>query len=138
MTDGEYRAHFSLWAIMAAPLIAGNDMAKMSRETHAILTNKEVISVDQDALGVPASRVFKDGTREVWSRPLKGGGRAVVLLNRSTTPQNITVTWDHLQYPAHLQARVRDLWRHTNLAPAKGSFGAKVPGHSVVMVTIVP
>lgn len=138
MTDNEYRAHFSLWAVMAAPLIAGNDMANMSKDTHAILTNKEVIAVDQDALGVPASRVSKDGTREVWSRPLKGGGRAVVLLNRSTEPQDITINWEQLNYPAHLQARVRDLWKHANLASAKALFGTKVPGHSAVMITITP
>ena len=138
MTDNEYRAHFSLWAVMAAPLIAGNDMANMSKDTHAILTNKEVIAVDQDALGVQANRVLKDGPREVWSRPLKGGGRAVVLLNRSTEPQDIAVNWEQLQYPTHLQAKVRDLWRHADLAPAKGSFGAKVPGHSALMITITP
>ncbi len=73
MTDTEYRAHFSLWAILAAPLIAGNDLAAMSPATKAILMNKEVIAVDQDALGIGASRVAKDGDYEVWARPLAGG-----------------------------------------------------------------
>jgi alpha-galactosidase len=138
MTDDEYRAHFSLWAILAAPLIAGNDMANMSEETRAILTNKEVIAIDQDPLGVEAHRVAKQGDREVWARPIRGGGRAVVLLNRSTKPQEITVTWQQLDYPDNLKASVRDLWRHLDLAPARRAFTATVRGHAVVMVTIRP
>ena len=138
MTDTEYRAHFSLWAILAAPLIAGNDLSAMSPQTKAILTNKEVIAVDQDPLGVEASRVAKDGDDEVWARPIKGGGRAVVLLNRSMAPRKITVTWEQLHYPNHLNATVRDLWRHANLGNAKGAFTAEVQGHGVVMVAIKP
>jgi len=138
MTDTEYRAHFSLWAIMAAPLIAGNDLSAMKPETKAILLNKEVIAVDQDPLGVQASRVAKDGDYEVWVRPIKGGGRAVVLLNRSTSPHDITVTWEQLRYPDNLKAAIRDLWRHEDLPSAQGSFTAMVPGHGVVMVTMKP
>lgn len=138
MTDSEYRAHFSLWAILAAPLMAGNDLSNMSPQTRAILMNREVIAVDQDPLGVQASRVAKDGDAEVWARPLKGGGRAVVLLNRGTAPREISVNWEQLRYPATLKAAVRDLWLHANLAPAKGRVSAKVPGHAVVMLTIKP
>ncbi|HUO97599.1 MAG TPA: glycoside hydrolase family 27 protein [Rhizomicrobium sp.] len=138
MTGDEYRAHFSLWAVLAAPLIAGNDMANMSEETRSILTNKEVIAVDQDPLGIEAHRVFKDGEREVWARPIKDGGRAVVLLNRSAEPLDITVTWEQLEYPDRLKAAVRDLWKHADLAPAQGGFTATVPGYAAVMVTIRP
>ena len=138
MTDSEYRAHFSLWAIMAAPLIAGNDLSAMTQETKAILLNKEVIAIDQDPLGVQASRVAKDGDYEVWVRPIKGGGRAVVLLTRSTGPHAITATWEQLRYPANLKAAIRDLWRHGDLPSAQGSFTASVPGHGVVMVTVTP
>jgi alpha-galactosidase len=138
MSETEYRAHFSLWAILAAPLIAGNDMAAMSAETRAILTNRDVIAIDQDSLGIQASRVAKDGDREVWARPLKGGGRAVLLLNRSTKPQDITVTWEELRYPSGYKAQVRDLWQHAALPQAQGSFTAAVQGHGAVMVTIGP
>ena len=138
MTDSEYRAHFSLWAMFAAPLMAGNDLAAMSAATKAILMNKEVIAVDQDPLGVAASRVWKDGDAEVWARPLKGGGRAVVLFNRGKDPRRIEVTWEALHYPAGLAAKVRDLWRHQDLAPAKAHVGAVVAGHAVVMLTIRP
>lgn len=138
MTDSEYRAHFSLWAMFAAPLIAGNDLASMSEATKAILLNKEVIAVDQDTLGVAASRVWKDGDGEVWARPLAGGGRAVVLFNRGKEPRRIAVNWEQLHYPAGLRARVRDLWLHKDLAPARGEIGAVVAGHAVVMLTIRP
>ena len=81
MTDTEYRSHFSLWAILAAPLIAGNDLRNMRPEIHDILTNKEVIAVDQDALGHEGERVANNGDFEVWAKQLKDGSRAVVLLN---------------------------------------------------------
>jgi alpha-galactosidase len=102
----------------------------------AILTNKEVIAVDQDPLGVQASRVAKHGDYEVWARPLKGGDRAVVLLNRSTASHPITVMWDDLHLPASLSLKVRDLWTHQDLPAAKGSFSAEVPSHGVVMVRL--
>jgi alpha-galactosidase len=138
MSDAEYRAHFSLWAMFAAPLMAGNDLPAMNAATKAILTNTEVITVDQDPLGVAASRVWHDGDAEIWARPLKGGGRAVVLFNRGKDARRIDVTWDALNYPLGLVARVRDLWRHQAQAPVKGSVGALVPSHAVVMLTIRP
>ncbi len=79
MTDIEYRSHFSLWAILAAPLIAGNDLRNMRPEIHDILTNKEVIAVDQDSLGREGERVRKNGDAEVWAKQLKDGSRAVSL-----------------------------------------------------------
>lgn len=138
MSDNEYRAHFSLWAMLSAPLITGNDLAHMSDATKAILLNKEVIAVDQDSLGVQASRVFKDGDAEIWARPLANGGRAVVFLNRSTAPRDITVKWEQLHYPAGLKAKLRDLWLHRDVATEAGRFTAQVPGHGVVMLTLTP
>jgi alpha-galactosidase len=94
MTDDEYRAHFSLWAIMAAPLIAGNDVRSMSPATRDILTNREVIAIDQDSLGIQGTLV-EERTPElqVWMKPLAGGGRAVVLLNRSALQTVILASW---------------------------------------------
>ncbi|HVY85723.1 MAG TPA: glycoside hydrolase family 27 protein [Caulobacterales bacterium] len=138
MSDSEYRAHFSLWALLAAPLIAGNDLAAMSAETRAILLNRDVIAVDQDPLGQQGRRVWKDGDLEVWARPLAGGGRAVVLLNRAAAPHPITVTWEQLNYPARLSMRVRDLWAHRGLGNAAGRFTATAPGHGVVMIRLDP
>jgi alpha-galactosidase len=136
MTQEEYKSHFSLWAVLAAPLMAGNDLAQMTPETRAILTNREVIAVDQDPLGVQASRVSKQGDFEVWARPLKGGGRAVVLLNRSGSTHTVTVNWDDLHLPSALRMKVRDLWAHRDLPSAQGRFSAEVPSHGVAMVRL--
>jgi len=138
MTDIEYRSHFSLWAILAAPLIAGNDLRNMRPEIHEILTNREVIAVDQDALGREGERVWKDGDREVWAKQLKDGSRAVVLLNRGKAEQQITVDWKDLGYPNHLSAAVRDLWQHQELGKFTGKFSAPVASHAVMMITVKP
>jgi alpha-galactosidase len=138
MTTTEDRSHFSMWCLLAAPLIAGNDLKNMSQATHDILTNKEVIAVDQDPLGREGRRVWKDGDREVWSRQLRDGGRAVVLLNRGPADDQITVRWEQIGYPDHLSAALRDLWAAKNLGQFAGSFQASVPSHGVVMVTVKP
>jgi alpha-galactosidase len=138
MTDSEYRSHFSLWAILAAPLIAGNDLRDMRPEIHDILTNKEAIAVDQDPLGRQGHRVAKDGDLEVWAKQLKDGSRAVVLLNRSGSEQEITANWQDIGYPSSLSASVRDLWQHKDLGKMSGKFSARVPSHGVVMVTVKP
>jgi alpha-galactosidase len=138
MTINEYRAHFSLWAILAAPLIAGNDLRDMAPEIRGILTNKEVIAVNQDELGRQASRVSKQGDREIWTKPIKDGGRAVLLLNRGANEAEITARWTVLGYPEHLSAIVRDLWTHKDLGKFNGKFSVKVPSHDVVVVTITP
>ena len=138
MTVTEYRAHFSLWAMLAAPLIAGNDLRDMKPEIRDILTQKEVIAVDQDGAGKEGRRVWKDGNLEVWSKPLQDGSRAVVLFNRGTEDKKISVEWQDLGYPSHLSAKVRDLWQSKDLGDYKGTFSASVGPHSVVMVTIRP
>jgi alpha-galactosidase len=138
MTVPEYQAHFSLWSILAAPLISGNDLRAMKPEIQEILTNKEVIMVDQDKLGRQGSRVHKDGDLEVWARPLEGGNRAAVLLNRGRSEKTITVKWGDLDYPNHMTASVRDLWLHKDLGQFKDSFSAQVPPHSVVMISVKP
>ena len=138
MTNAEYRSHFSLWAMMAAPLIAGNDVAHMDANTRAILLNTDVIAVDQDRLGVQGHRVWKDGDLEAWMKPLSDGRRAVLLFNRGTSPAPISVDWEKLGYPARLKAQVRDLWAHKALAPAAGSVGATVQPHDVLMLLVAP
>jgi len=138
MTTTEYRSHFSLWALMAAPLMAGNDLRSMTPEIRDILTNKEVIAIDQDSLGRQGRRVAKDGDLEVWAKQLKNGDRAVILLNRSSSAQQITANWEQLGYPEHLSASVRDLWTHKDLGKSTGKFSAQVESHGVVMVTVRP
>jgi alpha-galactosidase len=136
MTETEYRAHFSLWAMLAAPLIAGNDVRTMPDATRQILLNKEAIALDQDPLGMQGKRVKRDGEAEVWSRPLADGGRAVVLLNRGKTEQPISVSWSAIGLENGTRATVRDLWQHKDLGSYAGTFNATVAPHSVVMITI--
>ena len=138
MTMTEYRSHFSLWCLLAAPLMSGNDVRTMTPATREILTNKEVIAVDQDPLGKEGTRVTKNGDLEVWAKQLQDGSRAVILLNRGATEASITANWEDLGYPAHLSAAVRDLWAHRDLGQATGKYGASVPAHGVVMLTIKP
>src|SRR5258705_1335430 len=127
MTDVEYRSHFSLWAIFAAPLIAGKVLRKMRPDIRDILTNKEVIAVNQDPLGSQAKRVSKDGDREVWEKQLQDGSRAVILFNPGPAEQNIVATWEAIGYPVHLSASVRDLWQHKEVGKITDKFRATVP-----------
>jgi alpha-galactosidase len=138
MTTDEYRAHFSLWAILAAPLLAGNDLRDMKPEIRDILTNKEVIAVNQDPLGRQGRRVRKDGDLEIWAKQMRDGSRSVVLLNRDVSEKEITVSWEDIGYPSHLSASVRDLWRAKDLGQHKEKFSASVAPHSVVMVHLAP
>lgn len=138
LTTAEYRAHFSLWAIMAAPLIAGNDIANMDEATRAILLNKEVIAVDQDRLGVQGRRIWKEGDTEIWAKPLSGGAHAVLLFNRGTAPARITVNWDQLGLARGAKVRVRDLWAHKDVGRTSSAYSASVASHDVVMVKFQP
>jgi len=138
MSNTEYQAHFSLWAMLAAPLISGNDLSAMSDETKAILTNRDVIAVDQDALGIEGRKLADDGDYEVWARPLKGGDQAVILLNRSESAHDMSVDWTALNWPAGMKADVKDLWSKAVTKNARGAFSASVPSHGVVMVRLTP
>jgi alpha-galactosidase len=138
LSPTENRSHFSFWALLAAPLMAGNDLRDMKPEIHDILTNKEVIAVNQDPLGRQGRRVSKNGDLEVWSKPLAGGARAVILFNRGDAEQEITANWTDLYYPSNLSATVRDLWQKKDLGKFSGKFSATVASHGVVMVTVKP
>ncbi|HWA73481.1 MAG TPA: glycoside hydrolase family 27 protein [Polyangiaceae bacterium] len=136
--ETEDRAHFSMWAIMAAPLLAGNDIRSMSATTKAILTNAEVIAVDQDPLGVQGKVVASPGTNlQVWAKKLSGTNTvAVALFNRGTSAASITAQWTAIGLPAGA-ATVRDLWSHMDLGSSMNSYTASsVPGHGVVMLKI--
>jgi alpha-galactosidase len=134
MTPAEYRAHFSLWAILASPLLAGNDLRKMSDETKEILTNPEVIAVSQDPLGRQGYRIRQEEGVEVWARPLEEGAWAVGLFNTGKEPRKIAVRWQELKLASKL--KVRDLWAKRNVGTLQDSFETEVPSHSVVLLRI--
>ena len=135
MTDTEYRTHMSLWSMLAAPLIAGNDLRNMSPAIHDILTNKEVIAIDQDPEGHQARRISQNGEQEIWSRPLAAGATAVALFNRATTDAPITVKWTDLGLKS-APKKARDLWAHSNVKIGKTEYTATVPGHGVVLLRL--
>lgn len=138
MSDDEYRAHFGLWAMLAAPLIAGNDLSTMTEATRKILNNREVIAVDQDALGIEAQRAVKLADTEIWVRPLAGGSQAVALLNRSAEPRSIRLDWSALNLPSYVTLDVRDLWLGKDQPRATGSLTAEVKPHALVMLKVTP
>jgi alpha-galactosidase len=138
MTKEEYRTHFSMWAIFAAPLLAGNDVVNMTADTKEILLNKDVIAIDQDPLGQQGRRVKKTGDLEIWSKQLQDGGRAVALLNRGSSPAKISVAWTDIGYPDTLSANVQDLWTKKESSAVKSGYSAEVPSHGVVMVRVKP
>ncbi len=135
MTVAEYRAHFSLWCLLSAPLIAGNDIRSMTPEIRDILTNREVLAVDQDALQ-QGRRIRKDGDLEVWVKNLAGDARVVVLLNRGRVEAPEAVSWQELGLPFDAELKVRDLWAKKDLGVVKGTFSAGVPSHDVVMIKV--
>jgi alpha-galactosidase len=138
MSDEEYRSHFSLWAIMAAPLIAGNDLTTMSDSTKGILTNTEVIAVDQDSAGNQGTKIADDNFgHEVWAKPLASGAKAVVLFNRSSAPAAITVNWSDVGLTGN--ALVRDLWQHQDMGTFGRSYSTMpIPSHGVAMLVLTP
>ena len=134
MTDAEYRAHFSLWAILAAPLIAGNDVRAMSDATRAILVAPEVIAVDQDRLGRQGRRVNREREVEIWARELDDGGRAVVLLNRGENAARAEVTWDLLGGSRRDTALLRDLWERQDIGPRREGYDLTLAPHSAALL----
>jgi alpha-galactosidase len=135
MTADEYRTHFSLWSMLAAPLMAGNDLRSMSGETRDILTNRDVIAIDQDTLGREAVRAFEEGGVEVWTRPLADGAMAVGIFNRNADQRQSGFAWTRIGLAA-APALVRDLWRHADVAPDPGLCPFVVAGHGVVLLRV--
>lgn len=136
-TNTEYKAHFSFWALLNAPLIAGNDLREMDAETIEILTNKEVIRINQDSLGKQGYKIFDDGDKEVWAKALSNGDYGVILFNRSSGDQHISVNWDMIAPElASASYQVRDLWKHSDLGTFKYAYSTQVPSHGVSMIRI--
>jgi alpha-galactosidase len=139
MTADEYRTHMSLWALLRAPLIAGNDLRQMTDETKSILMNREVIAIDQDPAAKPVQIQSVEGKSEVLVRPLEGNAVAVALFNRGNEPAQIGFRWDSLHLGAFLGARTmtaRDLWTHQEVPVTGDTFTATVPKHGVVLLRV--
>jgi alpha-galactosidase len=133
MKPDEYRTHMSLWAILAAPLLAGNDLSTMTPETISLLTNRELLAIDQDRAGKQGDRFWAEGPTEIWVRPLADGSKAVALFNRHHAPMDIRVDFQQLGFsgPVHL----RDVWQAKDL-PSAADFQASVLAHGVVLLRV--
>jgi alpha-galactosidase len=134
MNDDEYRTHMTMWAMLRAPLLAGNDIRSMSDATKSILLNKEVIAIDQDRLGKPAKLAKTDGDVEIWTRPLDHGTSAVAFFNKGEQPTKVTLAWADAKLRA--PSRIRDLWAHKEVQGNHGGFSANVPAHGTVLLTL--
>ncbi|WP_406450852.1 NPCBM/NEW2 domain-containing protein [Streptomyces sp. NBC_01622] len=135
MTDTEYRSHFSMWSIMAAPLLIGSDLRKATDATFDILDNKEVIAVDQDPLGKQGNVVTSEGGRWVVAKEMKDGSRSVALFNESGSAQRIATTATAVGLPDARAYTLRDLWQHKSYNTA-GTISATVPAHGTVLVRV--
>lgn len=137
MSYEEDKAHFSMWSIMTSPLLAGNDLRDMSAETLQVLTNKEVIAVNQDPACIQARKIRDNGDHEVWVKPLgdaQSAIKAVALLNRSDSAANMSVQWSDIGIKG--KASVRDLWEHADKGDFEQAYHVEVPSHGVVMLKI--
>jgi alpha-galactosidase len=136
LSPNEQYTHVSLWSLLAAPLIFSGDVTRLDDFTLGLLTNDEVIEVDQDPLGRPGRRASKEGDLEVWVRDLEDGSKAVGLFNRGKSIAEVSAAWSDLGISG--KQRVRDLWRQQDLGTADGAFKAYVARHGVVLVRIRP
>jgi alpha-galactosidase len=146
MTTGEDRAHFSMWCMLAAPLMAGNDISNMSKETRDILTNKEVIAIDQDPLGVQALKYSAVEGLETWYKPLHNGDWALCFLNRSNAAKKIDIDWLKQIVKDDLSQRetsfdritynIYNLWAKVQVGTTRKSLEAEVPSHDVLMLRL--
>jgi alpha-galactosidase len=137
LTLDENMTHMTLWSMLAAPLIAGNNLTQMPPEIGAILMNKEVIAIDQDALGRQGDRIFAQGPLEIWARPLKGGAAALAIFNFGDTASDLTGTGLHLKDAGFVgPVRARDVWAAKDLGRIKDDLSVSVPRHGVVLLVV--
>jgi alpha-galactosidase len=136
MTDEEYRTHMSLWAMLAAPLVAGNDLRTMTPAIRDILTEPEVIAIDQDSLGRQGKPVVKEGETEVWVRALDHDAHAVALFNRGAMPAKVTASFGDSGISGKYS--IRSVWEHADKGVAAAEYSAEVPSHGVVLLRLEP
>lgn len=134
IAEEEERTHMTLWAIQGAPLILGNDLRAMSQTVKRIVLNPGVIAIDQDPLGKNGRRIVKDGTSEVWLKPLADGSSAVALFNRGGQDAEVSVKWADLGL--HCVERVRDVWAHADMGACAAGYQALIPSHGSVLLRV--
>ena len=134
MTEDEYKTHMSLWVILAAPLLAGNDLSKMTESDKAILMNKDAISIDQDSFGKQGDRLHENGDFDVWTKPLSDGRVAVGLFNRAWDNREVSVDLSEIGFAGG--ANLRDVWKQKDLGHRTGVFREMIPRHGVTLLIV--
>jgi alpha-galactosidase len=132
MTGTEDQTHMTLWSLLAAPLISGNDLANMPKTIHDILTNHEIIAIDQDSLGKETTRASIEGSTEIWFRELAAGARGIPLFNRGTGPAEMRLNFTSTGITNRVN--VRDVWAAKDLGALSGEYRSTVPPHGVVLL----
>lgn len=140
LTKDENISHFSMWCMLAAPLMAGNDLRSMPGETNLILTNKEAIAVDQDPLGVQARLSVSMGDKQIWVKELAGGQLALCFFNRSGKEWNLNYNWTDIKEVSDAGKifSARDLWQHKDIGKTSKNLVSKIPSHGVLMLRLSP
>jgi alpha-galactosidase len=149
MPVNEERAHFTMWAMMAAPLIAGNDLSNMTKATLDVLTNREVIDIDQDSLGVQGLRIASKDSVETWVKPLKNNEWAITFLNRSKTSKQLTHDWKTFSVTDEVSGRtldtrgktiwmLRDLWLKKSVGDTRKAISVMLPSRDVLCLKLSP
>jgi len=138
LTLEESRAHFSLWCMLAAPLMAGNDVRTMAPEIRDVLIDRDAIAIDQDPDGKQGYRVFADKRYEVWFKPLKDGDLAVCVLNVGDDAAEIVFAWSRLQTMPGGEFKIRDLWRKADAGTTKEQFRCQLESHEVALLRLTP
>jgi len=136
LSGEEERTHFTLWVMLAAPLLLGHDVRQTPAESLTILKNAEVIAVNQDGLGKQGYRAVKRGGDEVWMKPLSGGRWALAMFNLGERPSQVTAIWRDLKLPALV--RMRDLWKHENWGKVQGGFSHRIEPHGCALFLLTP
>ncbi len=136
LTSDEQYTHMSLWCLLAGPLLLGCDLEQLDPFTLGLLTNDEVLEINQDPLGKQATRVTREGDAEVFAKPMEDGSRAVGLFNRGAAQRSVKIDWSRLGLTGAQQ--VRDLWRQKDLGVFQNGFAAPVPGHGVLLIRVTP
>jgi alpha-galactosidase len=137
LTVAESRAHFSLWSMLAAPLMAGNDVRKMPDEVRQIQTNPDVIAIDQDPLGKQGYRFMNHPGKQIWVKELSNGEWAICFFNSGDGPMQLRIDWNHLSFLKGTY-RIRDIWQKKDLGQTTTGFQAPVAAHDVVLVRLSP
>ncbi|MEJ2054265.1 MAG: hypothetical protein P8X42_10125, partial [Calditrichaceae bacterium] len=136
LTPVECRSHFAMWCMLAAPLIAGNNISTMNDTIRDILTAPEIIAIDQDPLGIQGTRIKNENSKQVWQKPLSDGSVAVALLNLTSSIAPMSVSLEEIGFKNGVKSPVRDLWNRNNLDPVNDIFSTEVEPHGVVVVKI--